>query len=149
MTVDAPSNSYHGRWFWGALAVGAGLAFVGVRYALEGSTGAHWPSATRWTIGLLVAHDAFVFPVVLAGGWVLGRILPRWARGPARSATVLTLLVAVFSWPLVRRYGARPDVPSQLPYASYGTNVLVVIAAVWIVALFVAAQRWRTRARLH
>ena len=149
MTAPRTSTSQHGAWFWLSVVAGIGLAYVGVRYGLDPKTGANGRVAIRWLIGLLLTHDLGVLPVVGILGWLVGRLLPRWAAGPIRGAAATSALVVVFAWPLIRRYGAGGDNPSRLPDRSYGTNVLWVIAVVWAVALVAAAWQWRTTRRLQ
>jgi hypothetical protein len=146
---EAHETSDHGWLFWAAALVGLGFGVVGVRYGLDPKTGANGKVAVRWVLGLLLTHDLIVLPIVGGLGWLAGRLLPRWAAGPARGAAAASALLVAFAWPLVRRYGARADEPSRLPDASYGAHLAVVIAAVWAWALAVAVWRWRTMRRLR
>jgi hypothetical protein len=101
-----------------------------------------------WLVGLLVLHDAVITIALIVAGWALTRWLPDWLLGPVRGALALSLLIAVFSAPLWRRYGIDPTNPSRLPL-DYAPAVLTVLGLVWLAAVAVAVQRWRTRPPLR
>jgi len=67
-----------------------------------------------------------VLPLVLGIGWLLGRLLPGSWRLPARVALVVGATIALATFPVVMRYGLRPDNPSVLPLAA-GRNLLVLL----------------------
>ena len=52
----------------------------------------------------------------------------------------------VFSYPLLRGYGRHPLNSSTLPL-DYTTNVIIVIAAIWIIAIVVIVVRTLRRGR--
>ena len=61
-------------------------------------------------------------------------------RTPIRIAMALSALAIAFTWPLVRRYGARDSLPSLLP-RDYGKSLVVVLVVIWVATgLFVAAR---------
>ncbi|GAA3909469.1 hypothetical protein [Actinoplanes auranticolor] len=86
---------------------------------------------------VLVAHDAVLLPVTMAGGALLGRFAPRWALPSIRAAGIVSVAVGVVSLPLVLGYGRSADNPSILPLA-YGRGLLLVLATTWAAALAAA-----------
>lgn len=132
------------------LAVGLVLGLPVMAYGVSGLF--HDAARTRpaalvqWVIGSAVVHDLVVAPlalVVVAAVTGFGRARPRrWLLW----ALATSALLVVFSWPLVRGYGRNATVPSLLP-RDYTTGLLVYLAAVWLVALTVAAVARRARRR--
>lgn len=99
-----------------------------------------------WILGLAVAHDLVVAPLVLVAGIVLARA-PAWWGRPVGAAAAISAVVVLFSYPLLRRFGERAANPTALPH-DYRWNVLVGCAAVWVVtAGLVVVRRVRRRPR--
>jgi hypothetical protein len=128
------------RWFW--IAFGAGWAvMIGAAVgALLDSRNANVPALVRYIVIFDVVHDAVIATLTVALAWIVGRWLPSVARGPVRGALALSALVVVFSYPLVRRLGARESNDSALPL-DYGRNLLVVLGVVWLLTGAVVAAR--------
>lgn len=101
--------------------VGSGLATVGVVSALEESKPV---LLAGWVVGLAVAHDLVVAPVVLG----VGRLVRRWPS--VAVGLLLSGVVVLFAFPFVRGYGRRADDPSALP-RDYRAGLLVVLAVIW------------------
>lgn len=144
--TDEPPRSY-GATFWVGLVVGWSV----IAFAFVGIANSVWlrdrpAKVATWVIGGLVVHDALLAPVVTVVALLLGRLLPRWLRGPISAALVLSGLVLVFSYPLLRAFGRRAANPSILPL-DYGRNVVVVLAIVWVAALAVVGVRLVRRSR--
>jgi hypothetical protein len=125
-----------------ALTILAGVALM--LFAAAGAVGdgalANAPALARWVLGSALAHDVVLAPVVTAVAAVLRRWAPRWWGGPVTVALALSGIAVLVSWPLVRGYGLRPATPSALP-RPYGTNLLVVLAAVWLGTAAVVTTR--------
>jgi hypothetical protein len=104
--------------------------------------------AARFVLGLAVAHDVLVAPLVVLAGWVVARVVPVSARAPVQVALVASAFVVVFAFPFVRGYGRVVTNPSILP-RDYGRGTVAVVAAVWTVAAvaLLAGQFRRRRAR--
>jgi hypothetical protein len=131
-------------------ALGAGWLVIafGVKAALDDPEDSN-PFALLVHVVLFdLGHDLLLAPVALGAGFLIGRVVPAVARGPVRTATAATALFAVFSYPLIRRWGRRPTNSSTLPL-DYGRNVTIVLAIVWTLALVVILQRVLTARRVH
>ncbi len=63
------------------VVVGAVFAAVGVRSLLGASADTHPSAAAIWVVGLAVAHDLLLVPVVLVIGVALARWAPRRRGG--------------------------------------------------------------------
>jgi len=137
--ADHTARSY-GPTFW----VGLVLGWTAIAYALWGmysqKADANPPGLLKWVFGLAVLHDAVVAPVVTITGLLLAWILPRWARGPVIAAIGVSVLVAIFSIPLVRTFGKRELNSSTLPL-DYGRNLVMVLVAIWLVAALTIVVR--------
>lgn len=126
------------------LVIGAGWAVMGVAVAgvFREAEASHPGSWATWVIGAALVHDLVVLPLVLLVGLGLGRLLrPAW-RGPVRAALVVGAVLAVATWPTVRRFGARADNPSLLPLAA-DRNLVVIVVALAAVAVVAGAVRAR------
>jgi len=139
---EAPDEATGGAVFWVGLVVGGAVMAYAVWGMVDQYDAANPPALARWLIGGALLHDLLLAPIVTVVGLVLARLLPRRARGTVLAATALSVLVIVFSIPMVRGFGARPGNPSALPL-DYGRNVALVVGAVWVVAAVVVALRWR------
>lgn len=117
------------------LLIGAGTLLMG--YAVTGALGdpdVDVAGVALFLAAVLVLHDAVLLPLVIAAG-VPAR---RWTPGP-RMAGVVSLAVLVVGLPPALG-GRPPDNPSVLPLP-YGRNLLLVLAAIWLVALLPGAVR--------
>ena len=117
---------------------------VGVVSALGNSDDANPAALVRLVVGFDLLHDLVFAPLLLLGAWLITRFVPAPAQGPCRAAGALTVLIVLFSRPLVAGYGRRPRNSSTLPF-DYGRTVLLLLAAVWAVAALVIAMRVRRR----
>lgn len=139
MTHDTHGTHDHagpGRWI--GLALGVPFIAWGVRGIVLDSGETHPAELGRWIVGSAVVHDGVLLPVVSMVAVVARRLTPSRAWPAVRWALATTAVVALVAWPFVRGYGRRPDNPSLLP-RSYGTGVVVALAAVWLVAAASAA----------
>jgi hypothetical protein len=119
------------RWFWPAAVIGGAISLYGMARVAESFV--NTPLFVRWLIGLALVHDLVVAPLVGLAGWVLYRLLPRWAADVVVPALAVAAVTTLFAWPLVRGYGYRPS-PSHLP-RDYGTGLAVVLAGIGVVAV--------------
>jgi len=133
------------RWFVPALVVGWTLMGVGAWSALRNSDDANPVALLKLVVGFDLAHDLVLAPLLVGGAWLIARLLPEPARGPCRVAGALTVLILVFSRPLVTGYGRRPTNSSTLPH-DYGRTVLLLLVAMWACTLaFIAVRVVRRR----
>lgn len=121
---------------WLVIAAGWGVIGVVVAGVLREADATHPRSWATWVIGAALVHDLVVLPLVLLVGLGLGQLLrPAW-RGPVRAALIVGGVLALATWPTIRRFGARADNPTVLPLPA-GRN-LVGIAAVLALSAIVA-----------
>jgi hypothetical protein len=126
------------------LVIAAGWVVIGVVVAgvLREADATHPSSWATWVIGAALVHDLVVLPLVLLVGLGLGQLLrPAW-RGPVRAALVIGAVLALATWPTVRRFGARADNPTVLPLAA-GRNLVAIVVALAVVAIVAGVVRSR------
>jgi hypothetical protein len=90
--------------------------------------------ALLFLAAVLVAHDALLLPMTIAGGALFARFAPRWALPSVRAAAIVSIAVVVVALPLVLGYGRAADNPSILPLA-YGRGLILIMAMTWAAAL--------------
>jgi hypothetical protein len=129
---EAAAETGHGVTFWIGLVLGVAIMAYGVKGLLGASDATQPPDLARFFIGAGIVHDAVFAPIVVLVGWLTLKVLPPVARNPVRIALALSVVLVVFTWPLVRRWGARDSNPSLLPL-DYGRNVVVGLIVVWVV----------------
>lgn len=138
--APATAPNRHGTSFWIGLVIGVVVMAYGVK-GLLGAADATQPSnLAAFFVGAGIVHDAVFAPIVVLVGWLTRRLVPPVARNPVRIALALSMLLVVFTWPLVRRWGARDSNPSLLPL-DYGHNVVVGLTGIWAVTLTVVVAR--------
>jgi hypothetical protein len=137
MSAPAPARSATSglRPWWRWLFVLPGLAAVG--YGGHGllTAGRRVPldSWATWFLGSALLHDLVLAPAWIGLGWLAARLLPRAARPPVVVAGAVTGMLTLVTLPFLLGYGADPLNPSFLP-REYGRNLLLIVAAVWLVA---------------
>jgi len=136
---DHSSHSY-GATFWIALVIGWFMIAYAVWGMYAQKADANPPGLLKWVFGLALLHDAIVAPVVTIVGLVAAWLLPERSRGPIIAALGVSVLVAVFSIPLLRTFGKRELNSSTLPLG-YGRNLAIVLAAIWAVAAMAVIVR--------
>jgi hypothetical protein len=72
----------------------------------------------------------------------LAKAVPGRARATVTAALVVTGVLALFSYPLVRAYGLAAHNPTSLPH-NYALNLAIVLGVVWAVAAAVLVVRLR------
>jgi len=96
----------------------------------------------KFVVAGALLHDLVVAPLVLVAAAGLARVVPARARSTVQAALVVTGVVALFSYPLVRAFGRAARNPSSLPH-NYALNLLIVLGAVWAVAAVAVIMRLR------
>ena len=114
--------------------VGAGFAAVGVASLLQESHDTHPFVTARWVVGLALAHDLVLVPLVLVVGAAVRRWSPATARPFVAGGLIVSGALALVAWPLVRGYGRSAGNPSILP-RDYGRGLLVALAVTWVLVL--------------
>jgi hypothetical protein len=135
---DKPVHEPLPKAFWPALLVGWAAISVGLFGAFgrihhfAGTVA--WKDVAKWTVGLAIVHDLFVAPAVCILGLILSRVVPARVRGPVQAGLIVSALVTLTAWPVYRVGVPLANNPSILP-GSYGRGLLIVLAAIWFVAI--------------
>jgi len=127
----------------GALA-GIALAGFGVHTLFAHSGATHPMTVARWVIGLAIAHDLVLVPIVLAVGAAVRRWTPRRVQPVLAGVLVVSGVLVLEAWPVLRGYGRAGDNPSILP-RNYAVGLTVAVATVWIAGIVIVAVRARWR----
>ena len=135
---DLKERTPGGRLFWTALAAGWALMAYGLLGALANARDTNPADLARWFLGSAVAHDAVLAPAACLVGVALARLVPGRLRAPIQAGLIVSGVVVLFAFPLVRRYGVRPDNPTVL-FRDYESSLLVVLAAVGLITAALAA----------
>ncbi len=146
MTLEPGRDDGHraGPRFWISQALGWGVIGFGLFGIVSNSLDTRPAELARFVVGGALLHDLLVAPVVVLLGVVVARTVPGRFRGIVQAALVVSGVVALFSYPLVRAYGLAAKNPTSLPH-NYALNLTVVLAVVWAGAA--AALYRRSRAR--
>lgn len=142
-TGNPPGGDPHvpaprGRLFWISAAVGWVVIGWGLRGALHHRIDTRPAELARFFVGGAVIHDLIFAPAVLVAGVAVARLAPRRGRSYIQAALIISGLLVLFTYPEVRDYARVLHNPTSLPH-NYTQNLLVVIAAVWVVTALVAA----------
>ena len=130
--------------FWISAAMGWGVIAFGLRGIFQHSLDTRPADLARFVVGGALLHDLLVAPLVIVAGVVVARAVPRRARAAVQTALVVSGVVALFAYPLVRGYGLAANNPSSLPH-DYGRNLLIVLGVVWAAAAVAVAVGWRVK----
>lgn len=133
----------HGRSFWIGLVVGSALMLWGAWLYLDVTPdGRRRVSFVSWIVGLDVAHDLLLGPVVVGIGLIVVRFVPGRVRAAVQAGLIVSAFVLVVGiLPLVGNYAG--DNPTIQPIA-YGPAVLIVLCLVWsAVGVAVVVRRGR------
>ncbi|MGH9223522.1 MAG: hypothetical protein ACRD2W_06980 [Acidimicrobiales bacterium] len=138
------SSPVHNRraGFWVSAALGWAVIAVGVRGIFEKTIDTRPGQLARFVIGGALLHDLVVAPLAILAGVGLARVVRGKARPVVQAALVVTAVVVLFAYPLVRAYGLAANNPTSLPH-NYTANLAVVLALVWAVAGVAIALRYR------
>lgn len=124
--------------FWVGVAIGGLVLAYGLRGLFQHSDDTNPAGTAKMILGLNLAHDLILAPLVIAIGAGVTRILPRRFRPVVGGGLLASGVVVLFALPLVLGYGRIPATPSVLP-RNYAHGLLAVLAAVWLVTLAVLA----------
>jgi hypothetical protein len=118
----------------------AGLGMIA--FALFGGGAASLGTSPYLTFVVRVTVSALfiVLPLVLAVGWLIGKVVPVVARPVVQGACMATALIVGISLPAVLGHGRQADLPSALP-RDYATGLWTVLAVVWATALVLIVVR--------
>ncbi|HJV08470.1 MAG TPA: hypothetical protein VJ653_02285 [Acidimicrobiales bacterium] len=128
--------------FWISAAIGWAVIAWGVVGIFSNSLDTRPANLARFVVGGALLHDLLVAPVVILAGVLLVRAVPAWARAPVQAALVVSAVISLFAYPLVRAYGLAANNPTSLPH-NYGLNLAIVVTAVWVVTAAVVVVRFR------
>ena len=134
-----------GPLFWASAVVGWGVIAWGVIGILSNSLDTRPANLARFVVGGALLHDLVVAPLAILAGVLLVRAVPGRARAPIQAALVVSAIVALFAYPLVRAYGLAANNPTSLP-RNYGLNLAIVLGMVWAVALTAVVLRLKRTA---
>lgn len=134
-----------GPFFWLCSLLGSGVLVFGLVNLLARSGVTHPTSWIPFFLGGLVLHDAVLAPLVALAGWLLSRVEPRWLRPPLQLGAYVSFAVALVALPVVGGYGRLANNPTILPDQHYGRNLLLVLAAVWLVVALACLRAWMRR----
>ncbi len=129
-----------GAVFWVSAAVGWCVIAAGVRGIFENSVDTRPGDLARFVVAGALLHDLVLAPAVILASVLVGRAVPGRARPVVHAALVVSAVVALFSYPLVRAYGLAVGNPTSLPH-NYAANLLIVLGVVWAGAAALAVVR--------
>jgi hypothetical protein len=137
-----PSDHRAGPAFWVSAAIGWVVIGIGLRGVFEHSIDTRPANLAKFVVGGALLHDLLIAPLVIVAAVLLARIVPGRARAVVQAALVISGVLAVFSYPLVRAYGLAANNPTSLPF-NYARNLTIVLGVVWAVAAGVLLVRLR------
>jgi len=137
-----PSDHRAGPAFWVSAVVGWVVIGVGIRGLVSHRLDTRPANLATFVVGGALLHDLVIAPVVLLAAVALTRLLPSRARATVEAALVITGVLALFSYPLVRAYGLATHNPTSLP-RDYALNLTIVLGLVWAVAAVTLIVRLR------
>ena len=135
-----------GAGFWISAAMGWVVIAVGVRGILEKHIDTRPGQLARFVVGGALLHDLLVAPLVILAALLVARAVPGRARPFVQAALLVSAVVALFAYPLVRAYGLATNNPTSLPH-NYAANLLIVLGVVWAVVALLAFRRLRVGGR--
>lgn len=136
----------HGPLFWVSAAAGWLVIGWGLRGLFHHHIDTRPTNLARFVLGGALIHDLVVAPAVTLLGVAVARAVPAAIRAVVQGALIVSAILILFSWPLVRGYAHILNNPSSLPH-NYTANLGAALACVWLVAAGLAARAWRQRAR--
>lgn len=146
-TVEEPGRKRPGVLFWVSAVAGWAIIAVGLRGIFQNSLDTRPANLAKFVVGGALLHDLVFAPLVLIAAVILAKVVPGRARATVQGALLVSGVLALFSYPLVRAYGLAANNPTSLPH-NYATNLAVVLGLVWGAAtLIVILQIRRTGAR--
>ena len=120
----------------------------GVRGLLHHHVDTRPANLAKFFVGGALLHDLFLAPIILVIGVLLARTVRGRARAVVQAALIISGVLALFSYPLVRNYAKVLHNPSSLPH-DYAANLAVVlgvvcgIAVIWSLAAILVRRPFR------
>jgi hypothetical protein len=134
-----------GPLFWITALVGWGLIGWGLRGIFLHHVDTRPTNLAKFFLGGALVHDLIFAPLVILGGYLIARAVPKSWRAYVQVALMISGVLALVAYPEVRDYARILHNPTSLPH-NYTANLAVVVAAVWVATALVAAVR-RVRRR--
>ena len=145
--MSAPSGAAdeHGRSFWIGLASGTPLMLWGVWLYLDATPDLRRrTSLLGWLVGLDLAHDLVLAPLIVLIGLAVARVVPPSIRGLVQAGLVASGCVVLVG--LLPLLGSAPTANPTIQPIAYGPAVLLVLSLIWAsVALAALVGRLRQR----
>jgi hypothetical protein len=123
--------------------LGWAVIAVGLRGILAHRIDTRPAELARFAIGGALIHDLLVAPLFLAAGVGVARLVKGRSRPVVQAATTISVLVLLFSYPLVRGFAHANHNPTSLP-KNYGLDLSVILGTIWLVAVVVIVVNRRT-----
>lgn len=133
------------RAFWPMTIAGMALSAYGLAGLLGDVAVGDTMSWLKYFAGGLLVHDLVWAPLVVLGSVVLVRVVPARVRPVVQGALIVTAAVLLVGYPVVNGSGRLGNNPSILPL-DYPRNLVIVLAAVWTVAVALMVRAALTRA---
>ncbi len=129
------------RSFWIGLVPGLALMAWGIRLYLEATPDlARRIDLAGWLVGLDLAHDLVLAPLILGFGALITRLTPTRLRAPVQAALIATgAVVLVGLLPLLDTAGTTGN-PTIQPI-DYVPSMAAVVGTIWLTAGAVAFLR--------
>lgn len=146
LRTEAPPETTSRGGLVVGLVLGVPILVYGIRGVFVDARSTHPAELARWVVGVALAHDLVVAPLVLALGFVVGRIVRDAAiLRVLRAGFLVSAALALVAWPFVRGYGRTTAVPSLLP-RNYALGLGAYLAVTWaVVGVVVLVVSWRRR----
>ena len=143
--TDPPVRTARG--FWVGFGPGLLLMAWGVHLYLEATPDLERRiDLTKWLVGLDLAHDLLLAPIMVGIGYLVSRAVPAPARAAVQAALIATGIVLLISFlPLM---GSAGNANATIQPIRYGPAIAAVIAVVWLgaaVAVTVTTRQHRRR----
>jgi hypothetical protein len=133
-----------GPLFWVTAAIGWAFIGWGLRGVAQHHVDTRPAELARFFVGGAVVHDLLFVPLVLIVGVVAARLVPVTWRSFVQAAFVISGIVVLVAYPEIRDYARILHNPTSLPH-NYTANVVIVVAAVWVVTGVAALARRRLK----
>lgn len=126
--------------FWVAAALGWAVMAYGVRGLFQHAGRTNPPVFAKWFLGSALVHDLAVAPLVFLIAVTVVRRVPARFRSLVQAGLVVTGLVMIATFPIVAKFGERPDNPTLLPN-NYVVGLALVLGGVWAVITVAIIRR--------
>ena len=129
--ADAHVRDARGPLFWVSFVVGWAVIGFGVWTLLVRATATHPLRFGAWFLGLTLAHDLLIAPLISAVAVALAPRLPAHLRGALLVAVIVSAVLILLS--LFPFLGDPADNETILP-RNYAAGLAIAIAVTWIAA---------------